>query len=140
MQKLIEVVLLEPGVGVGGDRDAGAGVDHPARVGIRLPGREVCRREEGGDGVAGGQRLDVGVVEVGAVVHRCRAHLHREPDPGTGAELVSVHPQAEARRTRPASRTARDCSASKAPSSQKTSIQRDNGAQAVSISPQTSST
>ena len=43
-----------------------------------------------------GQRLDVVVVEVGAVVDRGGAQLDREPHPGPRAELVAVHPQPEA--------------------------------------------
>ena len=71
-----------------------------------------------------GEGVDVVVGQVGAVVDRGRAHLDREPHARAEAELVAVHAQAEARRRAPASSTARDWSASNAPSSQKTSIQR----------------
>ena len=44
-----------------------------------------------------GERGDVVVRQVGAVVHRRRAHLDRELDARPEAELVAVHAQAEAR-------------------------------------------
>ncbi len=132
--------VARAGVAVGRDRDRGAGVDHPAGVRVGLAGREVGRRQEGGDGLRPGQRLDVGVVEVGAVIDR-RGVRARPPAARPGPGRAGCRgPAARGPASRPASSTARDCSASKAPRSQKTSIQRQCGAQAASISPQTSST
>ena len=73
----------------------GAGVEHAARVGVGLAGGEVGGGEKGGDGVAVGERVDVGVGEVGAVVDRRRAELDGELDARAGAELVAVDAQAE---------------------------------------------
>ena len=90
--------VARAGVAVGGDGHVHAGVDRAAGVGVRLARGEVRCGQEGGDGVARGQRGHVLVREVGAVVHRRRAHLDRELHPRPEAELIAVHAQAEARR------------------------------------------
>ena len=48
-----------------------------------------------GDGLAAGERVDVGVGQVGAVVDRGGAELDRELHAGPGAELVAVDAEAE---------------------------------------------
>ena len=73
------------------------------------------------------------------MVGRRGADLDRELHTRSGAELVGVHPQPETRGA-PASSTARDWSRSNAPSSQNTSIQRQTGAHAASMSVHTRST
>ena len=87
-----------------------------------------------------GQRVDVGVGQVGAVVGGGGAGLHRDLHAGPGAELVGVHPGDQARGRGPAASTARASSAPNAPRSQNTSTHLACGAQASSIGPQTRST
>ena len=95
MQKLIEVVLLDPGFVL-----VAIATWTPASIILRASGYG-CRVEKSVAGrkvatvLAAGQRLDVGVVEVGAVIDRGGSHLDRQPDAGSGAELVAMHPQAE---------------------------------------------
>ena len=93
--------------------------------------------------VAAGQRVDVGVGQVGAVVGAGGAQLDRELHAGPGGQLVGVHPQPQPGGAARRSSTARASSPSKAcadAGSQKTSTQRACGAQAASISPVTSAT
>ena len=129
-----------PGVAVARERHRDAGVEQPARVGVRLAGRELDAGQQRRDGVAAGQGGDVVVVEVGAVIDGCRAQRDREPHALAGAELVAVHPRQQAVRDAGRRGSRRVSSGVKAPRSQNTSIQRACGAQAVSISPQTRST
>ena len=117
-----------------------AGVEEPPRVGVGLAGRELHAGQQGGDGAAVGQRVDVGVVEVGAVVDRDQAELGGQPDAGAVAELVGVQPSAQAPGGARLGASARAWSASNAPRSQNTSTQRAYGAQASSIGPVTSAT
>ena len=112
-------------------RRVDAGVDHPAGVGIRLAGREVGGGQERRDGVARRR------------ARRCRRRRGRcsgrpRPRPARpraarpGRGRAGCRARAgRARASRPASSTARDWSASNAPSSQKTSIQRACGAAGV---------
>ena len=129
------------GIAVGRQRDGHARVDEPSgrpdtvrAWRIRRPAaawRRWCLRAC--------ERIDVVVGGIGAVVHRRRAQLDREPDARAGAELAGVQPRVE-----PGGRARREdvraSSTSKAPRSQNTSIHRACGAQAVSISPVTRST
>ena len=139
MQSGIELVKQEPGLQSLASATADAGVEQPAGVGVGLPGRELDAGQQRRDGAGVAQRVDVVVVEVGAVVDRDQAELGGEPDAGAGAELVGVQPAAQPGAA-PAARTARAWSTSKAPRSQKTSIQRACGAAASSIGPVTRST
>ena len=80
--------------------------------------------------------------QIGAMVDARRAQLNGQPYARTGPELIPVHPELQPA-ARPASRIARASSPSNAcgePGSQKTSIQREYGAAAVSIGPATRST
>ena len=125
------------GVAVGGQGDRGAGVQQPAGVRLGGAGGELGAGQQGGHRVAAApERVDVGVGEVGAVVGGGRVEFDGELDAGAVAELVGVDPRMQALGT-PAVRIARAWSPSKAPRSQKTSIQRACGAQASSISPVT---
>ena len=119
------------------------GVEQPAGVGVRRAGGELHARQQRGDRVAAGQRVDVGVGEVGAVVDARRAELDRELHAGAGRELVAVHAQPEPGGPAGRAASARASSPSKAcglAGSQNTSIHRACGAQAASIGPVTSST
>ena len=82
------------------------------------------------------ERLDVGVVGVGAVVDGRRAQLDGELDALPGPELAGVHAQASPAAA-PACRIVRASSTSNAPRSQNTSIQRACGRHAASMSPAT---
>ena len=95
MQNDIEVVLLEPGLQLVAIATRDPGVDRPAGVRIGLPGGEVGGRQERGNRAASGERRDVVVGEIGAVVDRCGADLDRELHAWARAELIAVHPQSE---------------------------------------------
>ena len=97
------------------------------------PGSRVATVSPAREGV------DVGVGEVGDVVGGGGAELDRELHARAVAELVGVHARGQPAGL-PAARIARAWSPSKAPRSQKTSIQRACGAQASSIGPVTSAT
>ncbi len=84
--------------------------------------------------------VDVRVVEVGAVVDGDQPELGGQPDARPGAELVGVQPAAQPGGRAGRRGSARAWSSSKAPRSQKTSIQRACGAAASSIGPVTRST
>ena len=64
-------------------------------VGVGLAGGEVRRREEGGNGVAGGEHLQIVVRQVGAMVDGGTAHLDAEPDPGSKVQLVGMETQTQ---------------------------------------------
>ena len=83
-------------VAVGGQRDGDAGVEDPPGVGVRLAGREVGGRQERRHGRAAGERVDVSVGEVRAVVDRRAAELDPEAHAVAVAELVGMQAQAEA--------------------------------------------
>ena len=113
------------------------------RVRVGRAGAELDARQQGGDRVAAGERVDVGRGEVGAVVDARRAEFDRELHARAGRELVAVHAQPEAGALAPAFSTARASSASNAcalAGSQNTSIHRAYGAHASSIGPVTSAT
>ena len=73
------------------------GVEQPPRVGVGLARRELHAGQQRRHGVAAGERLDVGVGEVGAVVDAGRAELDRELDARALAQLVAVHAQLQPR-------------------------------------------
>ena len=77
-------------VAVRGNGDLDAGVDGASSVRIGLAGREIRRRQEGGDGVASGQCLNVVVGQVRAMVNRSTAQLHTELDSGSVTKLVGM--------------------------------------------------
>ena len=85
------------------------------------------------------ERVDVGVVEVGAVVDGGEAELGGEPDAGARAELVGVEAAPQT-----CGRSGREDGARlvgvEGAGSQNTSIQRAYGAAASSIGPVTRST
>ena len=91
----------------------------------RRPGSSVATVDDAG------QRVDVGVGQVGAVVGAGRAQLDREPHARARGRAGWRGSAAPARPRCPAVRTARAWSASNAPRSQNTSTQRAYGAAAV---------
>jgi hypothetical protein len=57
-------------------------------------GAELDARQQGGHGglVSRGQRIDIGVGKVGAVINTGRTQLYRELDARPGSELIAMHP------------------------------------------------
>ena len=143
MQNGIDEVKQRARVAVGGQRDGHARVEQPPRVRVGRAGGELDAGQQGGDGVAAGQRVDVGVGQVGAVVDAGRAQLDgQRARPGPAASWLPCT-RSPSPAARPGVSTARASSPSKAcglAGSQNTSTQRACGAQAASIGPVTRST
>ena len=80
-------------IAVSGQGDRHASVQEPPGVRVGRPGGEFGGGQQGGDSAAGRQRVHVGVVEVGGMVGRRRAELHRDLHAGARPELVGVEPR-----------------------------------------------
>ena len=140
MQNGIEEVKDEPGLQSVDSATVAPASRRRRASGYVGAGGELRAGQQGGDRVAVRQGVHVGVGEVGAVVGGGRVQLDGELDAGAVGELVGVDARDAGPCALPAVRIARAWSPSKAPFSQKTSIQRAYGAQASSISPVTRST
>ena len=140
MQNGMDVVYDEPGL-----QSVASATVTPASISRRASGYgdaggELGARQQGRDGVAAGERLDVVVGRRG-----CSGRPRRRrprPRPALPAPCSSWLACMRGSRPRaiPARRISRAWSASKAPRSQNTSIQRACGAQASSIAPVTRAT
>ena len=102
MQNGIDEVKHEPGLQSVASATGTPASSSRRASGIGRPGRELRARQQGRDRRRPGQRVDVGVGEVGAVVDAGRAELDGEPHARARAELVGVQPRPPARaRARP---------------------------------------
>ena len=92
----IELVKLDPGL-----QSLARATVTPASISRRASGygwrvENSTPGQQRRDGVAAGERGDVRVVEVGAVIDGCRAQRDRELHALAGAELVAVHARQQA--------------------------------------------
>ena len=97
IQNGIDDVYDDPGLQSVASATVAPGVEQPARVRVRRPGRELGPRQQRRHRVRARQRVHVGVGQVRAVVGAGGAQLHGELHARSRSELVGVHAQAQAR-------------------------------------------
>src|SRR6185312_13277924 len=85
-------------VAIGDDGHGDAGVEKPARIQVSLPRGELRGRQRRRDGAAGGEGVDVGIAQKGAVVDaRCLKFYGELHATGDG-ELTGVQASTQALR------------------------------------------